>query len=330
MKRKTFFILLPVLFLTFIGFTNLSHGLERKMPTGRAIGSGSIPPSGCAIGSGSIPPPDPVKLFTGARAGGTYAEETAESLQAARRLFQLLSAASFTTESIQWAAETLDMDFRAIRHRGETIYILSEKENKKRGRGFYLFRKQGEPILLQAPHSGNDRFTGTIVLSLFLETGARVAAFNTVSRKQTDLAKNPYTFFQALTEVFGRAFPRKGRVIQFHGFLQSKRRSSAGEKARVIFSSGSPRPTLHLRAATACVRRSLPPAGDLLIYPEDIRELGGTLNIQARTLALLDFYCFFHIEMNLGFRKKMKDNFAFRNTFYRCLTGDDSKEAINR
>lgn len=202
--------------------------------------------------------------------------------------------------------------------------LLREKEGYRTGRGFFLVRRGGIPLLLQMPHSFKDEQTRRIGLDMVMEGRCTTAAWNTVprwydengSRIDADLAHHPHSYFTALTRAFLRVTPR-GTVAQLHGFDGGKRTSRSGAGADVIISSGSKNVTTGVRKASSCISRGA--GAEVLVYPADIRELGGTTNSIGLLMESLGSSSFIHLEMSDGFRSRLRKDRSLRAVMNQCL-----------
>jgi hypothetical protein len=259
--------------------------------------------------------------------GGQYREANAAELRKAGTLFYRLLTLNNPSEVNSLLPLCRESGFEIFiislpkEANSQGIVILHEKEDHKRGRGFFLFRPGSEspqPVLLQAPHCGDDRFTGTIAMKLFLEQPVRAAAFNTVKRKQVDLSHRYDTQFQVLNDEFARVFPTGG-IIQLHGFAVGKRKSAAGKKAGIIISNGTRNPPPVLKEAAKCLEQKT--NARVYLYGVNILELGATTNSQARSFAAMGFHGFIHVEMSLLWRQLLKENKESRETLFYCLGG---------
>lgn len=150
------------------------------------------------------------------------------------------------------------------------------------------------------------------------------AAWNTVprwygengSRVDADLAHHPHSYFTALTRAFLRAAPR-GTVAQLHGFDGGKRKSRNGSGADVIISSGSKNVTTGVRKASSCISRVAD--AKVLVYPADVRELGGTTNSIGLLMRSLGSSRFIHLELSDGFRTWLRKDQSLRAVMNQCL-----------
>jgi|GEM_PF-992794 len=263
---------------------------------------------------------------------------------------RLLAASSFSSE-LKEELNNTGFEVVSTNYQNETLYIIIEKEGAYYGGGFYIVRfglhpqkidtpnksfsggpgggfsrKEppgvitaiDSPVLLQAPHGGDDRFTAAIVLQMFLEQKVHAAAFNTLSRRSGDLAHTPQTHFQAFTLAFASVF-LKGNIIQLHGFSSRQRDTSPGKVSHMIIGNGtaSPPPVLIQRAHCLSKVFNLP----VHVYPMDTKELGGTRNSQAEALYKEKFPGFIHIEINLPLRDRLNADGSLRGLFFRCLVG---------
>ena len=160
-------------------------------------------------------------------------------------------------------------------------------------------------------------------MSLFGQGGVRAGAWNTVRRSGGDLAHLPASYLQAFTRAFA-ATHRRGLLVQLHGFETSKRTSEAGAAADMIVSNGTREPPLWLLAVARGFRDGV--ARKVKVYPNDIKELGGTTNAQANLLRDLGHDGFLHVDMSQGLRKQLRDDQSLREVFLKCLTEVYRKE----
>ncbi|MFC7737634.1 hypothetical protein ACFQX4_17735 [Roseomonas sp. GCM10028921] len=215
----------------------------------------------------------------------------------------------------------------------ETLTVLREAAEAETGKGFYVARMPSPgiaPVALQAPHRSDDLGTGTIIARLL--TGERrfaAAAWNTVPRRyddpsgrriDSDLAHAPVSHFNAFTRAFGRAYPG-GLVAQIHGFEQGRRNGQASASADMILSGGTSSPGPQVRARAACLRATSEP-WEVRLYPDDVRELGGTTNTNAAALRALGGPTeFLHVEMARELRQRLMRESSLRTRLAACLVG---------
>lgn len=202
--------------------------------------------------------------------------------------------------------------------------LLYQTAGRCSGQGLYLVRQDAVPELaLQVPHGYFDRYTDDIAAGL-LQAPLRLIAFNTARRHYTrngstvdaDLAHRDDNLFTALTRAFARVFPR-GRLVQLHGFNPDKRKSAAGRSAAAIVSTGSVTPSVHSTAMAACLQQLL--GRPVRLFPRDIRELGGTRNVQGRQLRGDGHSGFVHLELDRKTREQLRVDDRLRNGFGTCL-----------
>jgi hypothetical protein len=209
------------------------------------------------------------------------------------------------------------------------IIAVTESPGRKEGRGFYLVRLgSAPPVLMQAPHSGSDMLTGTITIKMFREHNIKAAAFNTVHRKQIDLAHRYDTAFQAMTLAFAAQNPG-GRVIQWHGFNAAIRPTKKERMASAIISNGTRSPSPSLIRIVRCL--GIASGGTVYVFPTGINKLGATTNSQGNALRKMRFYDFIHLELSLPWRKKLSKEKTSREAWFRCLTKDfkDTAKGLN-
>jgi len=194
---------------------------------------------------------------------------------------------------------------------------LQELPTAKQGRGLFAINTQAtKNRLLQAPHADSDLYTGKIADRLFLEGEFKAAQWNTVKRDISDMAHEPDTYWQAFTLAFAKQYP-DGKIIQLHGYEQDIRKTAAGEASDMILSAGHKAPPPWLQQTAACLKNAFPKRVSL--YPSDVRELGGTGNVQGRLLQALKHDGFLHIEMSKAMRKELLDNADTRKLLLNCL-----------
>lgn len=205
-----------------------------------------------------------------------------------------------------------------------TALVLREDERQHAGRGEYLIRKDRtvEPLLIAAPHRRADRFTGTLARLIFSETDAAAAGWNSAPRRglfgeQNDVAKLRRHPFTAFALAFAATYP-SGRVVQLHGFDRDRRRTKAAQRASVILSGGSARPSQAVASVSSCLQES-GRMGQILVYPTDVDELGATQNAQGRALRGAGFAGFVHVELSLALRRQLVNDANLRAQFARCL-----------
>jgi hypothetical protein len=263
-------------------------------------------------------------LWDAARGEGEYQAPGAEELREAEELFRRTLQGKEEAEPLNRAWGKLHWELAAVTGEREPFLVLREQPGHRTGRGFFLFRRGPAPALaLEAPHGTDDLYTGKIALSLFDLGEVKAGAWSTVRRAQADPAHLPAGYFQAFTRAFAETH-RRGLVIQLHGFEASKRSSEAGIDADLIVSNGTRRPPRWLLAAAQALRDDL--TGRVKVYPNDIRELGGTTNAQAQLLQDLGHDGFLHAEMSLALRKRLRDEREAQQVFLKCLTGIYRKE----
>ena len=176
--------------------------------------------------------------------------------------------------------------------------------------GSYLLRSGlHDWVLLEAPHSDDDLYTGRIVRNLFLRGYFAGAGFNSLSRwsvdrqaRYGDFARREDTAFAAFAVAFLAEHPG-GTVVQIHGFDAEKRGEASFADADIVVSEGTDAPGPRTHAFRDCLDRLLP--GRVLLYPEDTRELGGTRNATGQIVRQGGGY-FLHLELSLNLRSRLR------------------------
>ena len=202
---------------------------------------------------------------------------------------------------------------------------LSERSGGRNGLGSYLLRYGvHSSILLEAPHSDDDLYTGRIVRNLFLTGFYAGAGFNSLSRwsvdrqaRYGDFTRREDTAFAAFAVAFLAENPG-GTVIQIHGFDTEKRGEASFADADIVVSEGTDAPSPRTHALCDCLNRLLP--ARVLLYPKDTRELGGTRNATGKIVRQGGGY-FLHLELSLNFRNRLRRDSVLTDRFDACLDG---------
>ena len=229
------------------------------------------------------------------------------------------------TTGLERELAVLGFELAQVSAGNETLTLVREASDQLAGKGAYVFRQGGEPVLLQAPHRFKDLDTGTLVRKLLEERNFRAASWNTVPRwyeenglkVDADLAHIGVSYFNA----FGRAFARLcsgGCVVQLHGFDQSKRTTPEGQAADLIISAGTKTPSTAARSLAKCLAAKLAPE-TVLLYPEEVTELGGTTNENGRALRAMGVDGFIHVEIARELRQRLVDEPKLRDRFADCV-----------
>lgn len=174
----------------------------------------------------------------------------------------------------------------------------------------------------QAPHPRYDLHTGDLVLAWFTEGDARAAMWATHHRFRArpgevrqdavhpaDVSAEPGSLFQAMTLALALGDPDL-RFVQIHGYAAS---TVPGIEA-VVSSGEATRPPARVGARIAEV------VGEVAVYGEDTRDLGGTRNVQGHLLARWPGR-FLHLELSPGARDRLEASDEVRQALARALEG---------
>lgn len=258
-----------------------------------------------------------VKLRVDASRDGEYRFPGAEELRGAETLFRRTLARGESLAALQAAWGALAFELRPVRDRGTDFWVLRERENAKKGRGFYVFRTGRTPaIAVEAPHCSFDKLTGEIAMSLMLDGPFIAGAWSTAPRQQADLAHLSESYFQSFTAAYAQAYPQ-GLLIQLHGFEQGKRKSQAAAEADVILSGCAASAPSWLKRMSDALKRDLREV--VKLYPDDVKDLGGTANAQAQILRDLGHDGFAHIEIGQETRQRMTEDPTLRGTWIKAV-----------
>ena len=193
------------------------------------------------------------------------------------------------------------------------LIIVVEKSDQRWGRGIYAIRAgSSSQIVLQAPHRFNDAKTGVIARKIFEEHDVWAVAFNTVHRKELDLAHCERHYFNAFTEAVV-ALRARSVMLQLHGFSNATK-TNAGRSANMIVSGTTKFPGRYARRVAEEFKFNFGKSHTRL-YPLETRWLGGTNNHQANLVQQLGSVGFLHLEMNPSFRQQLASTASVREQF---------------
>lgn len=200
------------------------------------------------------------------------------------------------------------------------IYVAREELSKKRGAGVYVARGASarKKVVIEIPHSFFDEGTLPIGAELFFTLGADAMLVNTVHRYRSratdgtgedpvkpedvvasDVAHGESSFFLEAHRVLAK----DTLTLQIHGF----RDDAARGVDAILSAAGSQHSVTALKAA---LEKRLG-SDRIRAYPEDIRTLGGTANLQAR-VSIEQRSPFLHIELSRTFRNELLSSEARR------------------
>jgi hypothetical protein len=247
-------------------------------------------------------------------------ESLPDQLEQARRLFARTLRGKDSADVLRqsWAGLGFELlDFQL--DDGSKVWLLSEFQNRQIGRGFYAIRPRSSSVTaIQAPHSFADLQTRQLAAALFLGGDFRAAAWNTVHRKRADVAHIEASFFNAFTRAFIDVGYDQAVVCQLHGFASDKRSTDAGRRSDLIVSNGSRSPSFWLYHTARQFRAAFPHL-DVRLYPDEVVELGGTTNRQARVLRQAGLGRFLHLEMGVKLRKELINSPSSRADYLKIL-----------
>ena len=203
------------------------------------------------------------------------------------------------------------------------VWVIGEDPSAKRGAGAFVLRaKPKNDVIVEAPHTFYDLGTLDIARAIFEKKQCRALVINTVHRYRgkdvkgddddggspSDVAHVEHSFFQIAHEELSRTFAHSP-VVQIHGFADSKAPGAA-----IVSASGTNGPA-------SGVARSLKQSSVLptvLLYPDDVKVLGGMTNMQARWSAK-NGRGFVHIELSASTRERLRRESAFSDSFADAL-----------
>ncbi len=258
-------------------------------------------------------------LFTRSyQKGVNYLAPTKNEQGQAQKLFiKILQNNSFDDEN-KGSWQEIGFKIEKIKDGDNSYIVIRENpETKPAGRGFYIIKTDNNSSnILQAPHRPTDEQTHKIIFKMLLEGDYRAASWNTVTRKTIDLAKEPNSYFNAFTKAVAISFDQP-KIMQLHAFDAAAHEIDGD----MILSSTTYNPSLNYKNIADCLKSSNNFKNfKILKFPYDIKELGGTRNINAKL-----FYeqnpkaQFFHIETSMRLRLALLNEEDLRNQFSQCF-----------
>ncbi|MCB1984068.1 MAG: hypothetical protein H6936_17580 [Burkholderiales bacterium] len=255
---------------------------------------------------------------------GSYVPADVIELEKAESLFYRTFQGE-NAEMLRNEWNSIGFDLIELREKGINYWVIQEKNNRKEGRGFYLFRINSNSMTtIQAPHSFKDLRTREIAFDLVLKSDYVAAAWNTVPRSyvkngvtvDADMAHLDQTFYLVFSRAFAQHFAQ-GNLVQLHGYAVEKRTTTAGKASELILSSGTSTPTSVLMQTVDCMKQKV--STKSLVYPYEVTELGATTNTIGAALREIGHEGFMHIEINRDVRERLLTEKKLQNNFNRCL-----------
>jgi len=264
------------------------------------------------------------KIYLESGFNGFFKSQTKKNINAAKELFIKLFNGS-TASELKEDWKKLGMNVAEFKRDKKVYTLIYEEKNKLLGRGFYMFCRSdvARNIVLEMPHRFWDTHTGNIGYKLMLTGYYLAAGWNTVQRYQTpndlssssDMAHAANSFFYSFTKAFAESMPENSILVQPHGFSNKKQQSYYGEKASVVLSNSTPKPSKQFLFYAEIIKKVLPQP--VYTYPlTDVKWLAALNNVSARVLRKANCkQIFIHMEMNDKTREEMTKGIELRKKF---------------
>jgi len=285
--------------------------------------------SGLASAHGSAPVLD--RLLEETAATGGFVPPVPDEVDWAETLFARLIQGD-RSETVTQGFAALGFELQELGP-SPALLVVREAVGRREGKGTYVLRRDflQHVVVLQAPHRFHDRGTGVIAARLFEDANFAALAWNDVPRRykergravEADLARLDVHHLTGFSRAVVRIHP-EARVVQLHGFEPGKRKSDAGSEASIILSDGTTAPGPIVRAVATCLRAGFPDER-VLLYPDDVSELGGTTNRQGAAMRAAGSTGFLHLEMSSGLRALLQSTPEARATLAACLLAGASR-----
>jgi len=199
----------------------------------------------------------------------------------------------------------------------ENLHYLQAASNVFGG-GDLVYRYNAKACVISIPHRFFDTHTYKIGQQVF-NSHCQLMLSNThhrhsdsLDKQSMDYSKRRDTLHNSAILAF-QALHKDAKIIQLHGFNQSKRRSDEGKQADFIISQGK-KGNVIKQQLTLCLSKI---SRNSYFYPELIRELGGTKNI-LHTLEIKPF-SFIHIEISKPMRERLIKEQHTMSQFSECI-----------
>jgi hypothetical protein len=212
---------------------------------------------------------------------------------------------------------------------GKNFIVVYEKENRKEGRGFFMFYKSsyGKKMAIEAPHRFFDRKTGRIGYLLMFTEYYTACAWNSVHRYQTpnnvekssDMVRNPNTFFNSFTRAFLNITPSGSAMLQLHGF-DAKKHIYKNSYPSLVLSEGKNKPAPNFMLYADAIKKVM--RTKVFIYPEDnLETLSAKENVSAESFEKESKgQIFIHFEMNNELRNLLLKSEETRHNLSKKLS----------
>lgn len=214
--------------------------------------------------------------------------------------------------------------------------VMLARSQSELGWGAWGYWKNApNAVFLQIPHRFYDLNTDVFAEVAWQKKMVQMVMLNSIHRFNgqqqqpkinSDLSNARRSPLLAASEAWLAVNP-EGLIVQLHGFSQAKRKSQRAAKADIILSHGSNDRFLNgtrLQRVQACLENEL--GVQVVRYPDQVGELGGTLNNVAKALKRWrKSEQFIHVEMSYSVRKQLaKDKQQAARVLQCILEANDS------
>lgn len=209
--------------------------------------------------------------------------------------------------------------------------IVLAASNNNLGWGSFAYQhSSSNAIFLQAPHRYFDLHTGAIATMGWKASLAEAYMTNSIHRHagqsqkpkvNSDISNARRSPLLAASEAWITE-NAEGIIVQLHGYAKNKRTTQAARDADIILSHGTKErffQSNNLHRIQTCLTALL--NVNVLRYPEQVGELGGTQNNVAQALA--DWgksEQFIHVEMSREVRDSLVADHALAINALKCIT----------
>lgn len=186
------------------------------------------------------------------------------------------------------------------------------------GGGALTYRLNAKACVISIPHRFFDTHTFEIGKQIY-NAHCQLMLSNThhrhsesADKQSMDYSKRHDSLHNSAILAF-QSLHKDAKVIQLHGFNQTKRKSDLAKQADFIVSQGK-KGNVVKQQLTLCLSKI---SRNSYFYPEQVQELGGTKNV-LHTLNLTPF-SFIHIEISKPMRERLIKESHTMSQFSECI-----------
>jgi hypothetical protein len=184
----------------------------------------------------------------------------------------------------------------------------------------YMVFRQGPEALscvVQIPHARTEVHLAALAPQIFTDLQARGVWMTQIRRGELDAAHDYLCDLSLATIASVRTIPDLV-ILSIHGFVPSL--SNRLDDTDIIVSGGTYYPTGRTLRMYEALRKRYRHRDQVLLFPWQTYQLGGTTNAQGQILRSFGYYeSFLHFELSRTFRDELREKDAARREFSEVL-----------